>query len=145
MFSKGTFLFLLCRFCKILMCLQGQNISGDSAIKSMASPGGPSGRKPYMNTYFPGNPAGIGSQVQSIILEYLSDRVREAEVSDRFKSAEVSDRIKSAEDRMKWIADRVYKVGRTSDEAESRSGYPGQLGIGYGWLRYGANRNKIAC
>jgi hypothetical protein len=66
MFSKGTFLFLLCRFCKILMCLQGQNISGDSAIKSMASPGGPSGRKPYMNTYFPGNPAGVGSQAQSI-------------------------------------------------------------------------------
>jgi hypothetical protein len=57
------------------------------------------------------------------ILEYLSDRVREAEVSDRvreaevsdrIKSAKVSDRVKSAEDRMKWIADRVYKVGRRS-------------------------------
>jgi hypothetical protein len=35
---------------------------------------------------------------------------------------------------MKRIADRVYKVGRRSDEAESRSGYPGRLGIGYGWL-----------
>jgi hypothetical protein len=64
------------------------------------------------------------------VLEYLSDRVREAEVSDRVKSVEVSDRV---------------KVGRRSDEAESRSGYPGRLGIGYGWLRYGANRNKIAC
>jgi hypothetical protein len=72
----------------------------------------------------------------SCVLEYLSDRVREAEVSDR---------VKSAEDQMKRIADQVYKVGRRSDEAESRSGYPGRLGIGYGWLRYGTNRNKIAC
>jgi hypothetical protein len=79
------------------------------------------------------------------LLEYLSDRVREAEASDRVKSAEVSDRVTSAEDQMKWIADRVYKAGRRSDEVESRSGYPGRLGIGYGWLRYGANRNKIAC
>jgi hypothetical protein len=78
------------------------------------------------------------------VLEYLSDRVRESEVSDRVKSAEVSDRVKSAENRMKWIADRVYKAGRRSDEAESRSGYLGRLGIGYGWLQYGANRNKIA-
>jgi hypothetical protein len=31
---------------------------------------------------------------------------------------------------MKRIADRVYKVGRRSDEAESRSGYPGRLGTG---------------
>jgi hypothetical protein len=81
----------------------------------------------------------------TLLLEYLSDRVREAEASDRVKSAEVSDRVKSVEDRIKWIADRVYKAGRRSDEAESRSGYPGRLGIGYGWLRYGANRNKIAC
>jgi hypothetical protein len=79
------------------------------------------------------------------LLEYLSDRVREAEASDRVKSAEVSDRVKSAEDRMKWIADRVYKAGRRSDEAESRLGYLGRLGIGYGWLRYDPNRNKIAC
>jgi hypothetical protein len=79
------------------------------------------------------------------VLEYLSDRVREVEASDRVKSAEVSDRVKSAEDRMKWIADRVYKAGRRSDEAKSRSGYPSRLGIEYGWLRYGANRNKIAC
>jgi hypothetical protein len=57
------------------------------------------------------------------VLEYLSDRVREAEVFDRVreadvfdrvKSAEVSDRVKSTKDRMKWIADRVYKVGRRS-------------------------------
>jgi hypothetical protein len=41
---------------------------------------------------------------KSLLLEYLSDRVREAE------------------DRMKRIADRVYKVGRRSDEADSRSG-----------------------
>jgi hypothetical protein len=66
------------------------------------------------------------------LLEYLSDRVREAEASDRVKSTEVSDRVKSTEDRMKWIADRVYKAGRRSDEAESRSGYLGRLGIGYG-------------
>jgi hypothetical protein len=79
------------------------------------------------------------------VLEYLSDQVREVEVSDRVKSAEVFDRVKSAEYRMKWITDRVYKVGRRSDETKSRSGYPGRLGIGYGWLRYGANRNKIAC
>jgi hypothetical protein len=45
---------------------------------------------------------------------------------------------------MKWIADRVYKAGKRSDEAESRSGYLGRLVIGYGWLQYGANRNKIA-
>jgi hypothetical protein len=75
----------------------------------------------------------------------MSDRVREAEAYDRVKSTEVSDRVKSAEDRMKWIADRVYKAGRRSDEAESRSGYLGRLVIGYGWLRYGVNRNKIAC
>jgi hypothetical protein len=72
----------------------------------------------------------------SPLLEYLSDQVREIEASDR---------VKSAEDRMKWIVDQVYKVGRRSDEAESRSGYPDRLGIGYGWLRYGVNRNKIAC
>jgi hypothetical protein len=53
---------------------------------------------------------------KTALLEYLSDQVREAE------------------DRMKRITDRVYKVGRRSDEAESRSGYPGRLGIGYGWL-----------
>jgi hypothetical protein len=44
------------------------------------------------------------------LLEYLSNRVREAEASDRVKSAEVSDRVKSAEDRMKWKADRVTRV-----------------------------------
>jgi hypothetical protein len=82
--------------------------------------------------------------VVSRVLEYLSDRVREAEASDQVKSAEVSDRVKSTEDRMKRIADWVYKADRRSDEAESRSGYPGRLGIGYGWLRYGVNRNKIA-
>jgi hypothetical protein len=38
------------------------------------------------------------------LLEYLFDRVREAE------------------HQMKQIADRVYKVGRRPDEADSRSG-----------------------
>jgi hypothetical protein len=47
------------------------------------------------------------------LLEYMSDRVREAEVSNR---------VREAEDRMKRIADRVYKVGRKPDEADSRSG-----------------------
>jgi hypothetical protein len=46
-----------------------------------------------------------------VVLEYLSDRVREAEPPDQVKSAEVSDRVKSVEDRMKWIADRVTWVG----------------------------------
>jgi hypothetical protein len=35
------------------------------------------------------------------LLEYMSDRVKEAEASDRVKSAEVSDRVKSVEDWMK--------------------------------------------
>jgi hypothetical protein len=43
-------------------------------------------------------------------------------MSDRVREAEVSDRVREAEDRMKWIADRVYKVGRRPDEADSRSG-----------------------
>jgi hypothetical protein len=41
---------------------------------------------------------------KTALLEYLSDQVREAE------------------NRMKRIADRVYKVGRRPDEADSRSG-----------------------
>jgi hypothetical protein len=46
----------------------------------------------------------LNQELSSKVLEYLPDRVREVE------------------DRMKRIANRVYKVGRRPDEADSRSG-----------------------
>jgi hypothetical protein len=41
------------------------------------------------------------SSFMKALLEYLSERVKEAEASDRVKEVEASDRVKSAEDWMK--------------------------------------------